>query len=81
MKIRKTKKMIDAEARFGRPLESVLPALITDEGLTGAAAIIGISKASMGYWMLKLGIQTHHIAIGPGERITVHRSDGREVIS
>lgn len=48
-----------------------LIALVNDGGLTGAATELGISKATLGYWLLKLGIHIQRIAIGPSEQLKV----------
>jgi transcriptional regulator with GAF, ATPase, and Fis domain len=70
---RKTPKMMDAEAAIARPLEDALPEMINRMGLTGAARRLGVSKATLSYWMLKLGIEMHHVAIAPGYEIQVRR--------
>ena len=51
---RKTKKMIVVEERFHQPLEKILPEMVTDEGLSATADQLGVSKATLGYWLLKL---------------------------
>ncbi len=72
----KTAKMIAAQKRIGSPLESVLPGMITDLGQTGSAEKLGVSKATIGYWLLKLGIEVRRVALGPGDKLTVERADG-----
>ena len=52
----KTKKMILAERKLRRPLEKALPEIVNDVGLTGAAKRLGVSKATLSYWLLTLGI-------------------------
>lgn len=71
---RKTKKMIDVEVRFQQPLEEMLPPLVTDNGLSATAEQLGVSKATLGYWLLKLGINVQRIALAPGETIEVKRA-------
>ena len=70
---RKTKKMIAVEERFQQPLEKMLPPLVTEQGLSATADEIGVSKATLGYWMLKLGIDVHRVALAPGESLEVKR--------
>jgi hypothetical protein len=72
--LKKTAKMLQVEKRLRRPLERELPVLVNDFGLTGAAKRIGVSKATLSYWMLKLGIQMRHVALAPGETIEVKRT-------
>ena len=70
---RKTKKMIAVEERYQQPLEKMLPPLVTEQGLSATADEIGVSKATLGYWLLKLGIDVHRVALAPGETLEVKR--------
>ncbi len=71
---RKTKKMIAIEERFEEPLEKMLPPLVTENGLSATAEQIGVSKATLGYWLLKLGIDVQRIALAPGDTLEVRRA-------
>ena len=51
--LKKSKKMIEVEGSIGKPLEEVLPTLVTELGLTGAAKKLGLGKATLNYWLLK----------------------------
>ena len=53
---RKTKKMAAVEEKFSQPLEKLLPEMVTEQGLSATADYLGVSKATLGYWLLKLGI-------------------------
>ena len=70
---RKSKMMIEVEERFQQPLEDMLPALVTEQGLSETANQIGVSKATLGYWLLKLGINVQRVALAPGETLEVKR--------
>ena len=70
---RKTKKMAAVEDRFHQPLEKILPEMVTENGLTGTAEQLGVSKATLGYWLLKLGINVRRVALAPGETLEVKR--------
>lgn len=70
---RKTKKMIAVEERIQQPLEKVLPEMVTDQGLSHTADELGVSKATLGYWLLKLGITVRRVALAPGESLEVKR--------
>ena len=70
---RKTKKMIAVEERFQRPLEKMLPTMVTEGGLSATADELGVSKATLGYWLLKLGINVQRVALAPGESLEVKR--------
>tara|TARA_Y100000031_G_C8205679_1_gene378553 strand:- start:1195 stop:1425 length:231 start_codon:yes stop_codon:yes gene_type:complete len=69
----KTKKMVLAERKLRRPLEKALPEIVNDVGLTGAAKRLGVSKATLSYWLLKLDIEIHRVALAPGEEIEIRR--------
>ena len=72
--VRKTKKMVAVEERFQQPLEKMLPELVTEWGLSATADQLGVSKATLGYWLLKLGINVRRVALAPGESIEVKRA-------
>jgi len=69
----KTKKMLQVEKKLRRPLERALPEMVNEEGLTGAAKQLGVSKATLSYWLLKLGIEIRRVALAPGEEIEIRR--------
>ena len=71
---RKTNLMLRVEKEFDRPLERLLPELVNDQGLTGTADTLGVSKATLGYWMLKLGINVRRVAVAPGQVLEIKRS-------
>ena len=71
---RKTKKMSAVEERFHQPLERILPEMVTDQGLSATADELGVSKATLGYWLLKLGINVRRVALAPGETLEVKRA-------
>lgn len=70
---RKTRKMAAVEEKFHQPLEKILPEMVTDQGLSATAEHLGVSKATLGYWLLKLGINVKRVALAPGETIEVKR--------
>lgn len=70
---RKTKKMTAVEEKFQQPLEKMLPEMVTEYGLTATADELGVSKATLGYWLLKLGIVVHRVAVSPDETIEVKK--------
>ena len=71
---RKTPKMLQMEKRFRRNLEELLPQMITDTGLTETARRLNLSKATLGYWLLKLQIRVVRVALAPGEEIEIKRT-------
>lgn len=71
---RKTKKMLEVEKKLGEVLEKVLPEMVTELGMSHTAVNLGVSKATLGYWLLKLGINVRRIALAPGETLTITRN-------
>ena len=74
--VNKSAKMLEAEKRLKRPLERALPEMVNEFGLTGAAKRIGVSKATLGYWLLKFQISVRRVALAPGDQIEVKRRSG-----
>ena len=70
---RKTKLMASVEAKLNQPLERVLPEMVTEQGLSATADELGVTKATLGYWLLKLGINVRRVALAPGETLEVKR--------
>jgi len=42
--------------------------------LSATAEELGVSKATLGYWLLKLGINVRRVALAPGETLEVKRA-------
>ena len=70
---RKTKLMQRVDKEFSRPLENLLPEKVNEVGLSATAEELGVSKATLGYWLLKLGINVRRVALAPGETLEVKR--------
>ena len=70
---RKTKLMQRVEKEFQRPLERLLPEKVNEVGLSATAEELGVSKATLGYWLLKLGINVRRVALAPGETMELKR--------
>ena len=75
MATRKTRKMLAVEERFRQPLEKILPEMVTEQGLTATADYLGVSKATLGYWLLKFRIDVKRVALAPGDSLQVTRLD------
>jgi len=71
---RKTKLMQRVEADHQRPLEKLLPEMVNEKGLSVTAQELDVSKATLGYWLLKLGINVRRVALAPGETLEVKRA-------
>jgi len=72
---KKTKLMAKVErAHNNQPLERLLPEMLNEQGLTATAVALGVSKATLGYWLLKLGIDVRRVALAPGESLEVKRA-------
>ena len=70
---RKTRLMQRVETEHQRPLERLLPERVNEVGLSATAEELGVSKATLGYWLLKLGINVRRVALAPGETLEVKR--------
>ena len=70
---RKTKLMLRVEKDHGRPLEVLLPERVNDVGLSATAEELNVSKATLGYWLLKLGISVKRIAVSPDEVVEIRK--------
>ena len=70
---RKTKLMQRVEKEHQRPLERLLPEMVNEYGLSTTAEELGVSKATLGYWLLKLGRNVRRVALAPGETLEVKR--------
>ncbi len=70
---RKTKLMQRVEKEHQRPLERLLPEMVNEYGVSTTAEELGVSKATLGYWLLKLGINVRRVALAPGETLEVRR--------
>ena len=71
---RKTKLMLRVEETYSRSLERLLPEMVNEKGLSLTAQELGVSKATLGYWLLKLGINVRRVALAPGETLEVKRA-------
>ena len=71
---RKAKLMQRVEKEFQRPLERLLPEKVNEIGLSSTAEELGVSKATLGYWLLKLGINVQRVALAPGETLEIKRA-------
>ena len=71
---RKTELMQRVEKEFQRPLERLLPEKVNEIGLSSTAEELGVSKATLGYWLLKLGINVQRVALAPGETLEIKRA-------
>jgi len=71
LKVKKSRKMQSIEISWGEPLEYLLPRLINETNQSGAADKIGISRATLTYWLLKLGVVVERVALAPGETVAV----------
>lgn len=70
---RKTKLMLRVEGEQNRTLEELLPERVNEIGLSATADELGVSKATLGYWLLKLGISVRRIAVSPNEVVEIRK--------
>ena len=75
MALKKTNLMLSVERQCKQPLERLLPAMINDPELEmkEIADQLGVTKATLGYWLIKLGITTQRVTLLPGETLEITR--------
>lgn len=57
----KTERMLAVEAAHdGRPIEELMTALLETDSKSTVARGLGISRATLDTWLLKLGIEVEH---------------------
>lgn len=68
----KTSLMRAIAAEREEPLPDLLRRLLDERGITGACQELGVAKATMGYWMIRLGLRMVCVAVPPGHEVIVH---------
>ena len=83
MPVRKTRQMLRSEYRIKAPLERYLPKRLNggdmyDGTMTQLAEDLGVSNATVNYWLLNLGIRCAGVAVRPGDRVYAIAANGAE---
>ena len=60
-------RMKEVQNKFKQPLPRLLADLQNEHGAAMTCEILGISKASLGYWNLKCGVRVVRVAYIPGK--------------
>lgn len=69
---KRTKLMKEVAAKYdGRSLVDIIVEGINNNGLSATATELEVSKATLGYWILKMGIQVHRVALKPGQKLQI----------
>ena len=61
--VRKSKKMLEVEQEQGELLETLLPRLYNEMGFPAMVEELGISKSTLWYWFMKVGMRIEKVAI------------------
>lgn len=69
--MKKTPLMLAAEARAGKPLEEALPELLNAHGWAKTVGILEVDRATINYWLLKLGIGGKMVYSPPGYQVVL----------
>ena len=72
---RKSKKMLEVERRFGKPVERLIVEGVEENGMAATAEELGVSKATFGYWMLKMTADVRRVVLLPGDELEVKRGE------
>ena len=76
--MKKSRRMREVEERLGKPLEEVLPRLLSEKGFAQTASELGVSKATVGYWLLKLGLNARRVYLQPGDKLVIRKASRSE---
>jgi len=71
MAMRRTKLMRGVEERYNQPLEKLLPRMYNEMGLPRMAEVLGVSRSTVWYWLLRYGVDVRKVALAPGETLEV----------
>lgn len=71
MAVRRTTLMRGVEERYNQPLEKLLPRMYNEMGLPRMATVLGVSKSTVWYWMLRYRVDLKKVALAPGETVEV----------
>lgn len=77
---RETAQMRNIARQEGEPVALALKRLCTEIGINGLAERWGVSKATVGYWMLKCGIRIEYAAVPPGHEVWVIPAEGEPYV-
>ena len=71
----KTDLMLSVERRFKQPLERILLTMLNNPELNLQEILdqLGVTQATLGYWLLKLGITVRKVALAPDETLEIKR--------
>lgn len=65
---RHTKLTLRIQERYGRPFLPLLVEKVRTQGPNATARELGVSKATVGYWLLKGGVRMQRVVLLDGER-------------
>ena len=72
--------MTKAEQTHGKPIDELVPELLETMSYQEAADTLGISKATLNYWLLKLRVNIQRVVLRPGDVLTIRHADGSEKV-
>ena len=73
---KRTSLMRRVEREQGADLVQLLPPLINELGMSAAADKLQVSKATLNYWCLRLGLQIQRVVVARGESVSVTKAPG-----
>ena len=59
--------------RHRQPLEQLLRQVCTEYEKVEAAQLLGVSTATIDYWLQRFGISIIRVAVGPGDQVIIHK--------
>ncbi len=72
--MRKTRLMREVEEKYNQPLDRLLPVMYNQMGLPRMAEVLGVSRSTVWYWLLRYGVDVRRVALAPDETLEVKKT-------
>jgi len=80
--MRRTRLIREVERRTGLPIKAAVRRTVQELGVAKGAQALGISKATLSYWLVALGLRVERVVLDVGEDVRIvrrgSRADGSE---
>ncbi len=69
MKLSRKQKALELE--LGRPIRDVICEMVTEHGQAETAELLGVPKATLNYWILRMGLRVSRVCHDSDEEVIV----------